>query len=179
MEILFRVVSTSSFTSREYNQDKLAERLRKYGMKRVDARGLRRYRQFYLIYPQIRELLTPESHAMLVPVESPVPKRESVSPAFKIDGKTILEKLSFSHLAELIKMDDPVKRAFYEVECIRGNWSVRELSGTDCATNGDRLFDEKVRTPSPQLGVPVEKLIHNLSYSHIELLVCYPNSNGL
>ena len=159
------------------NQDKLAEQLRKYGMKRVDALGLRRYRQFYLVYPQIRELLTPESHAMLVPVESPVPKWESVSPAFKIDGKTILEKLSFLHLAELIKMDDPVKRAFYEVECIRGNWSVRELSETDCAANGDRLFDEKVRTPSPQLGVPVEKLIHNLSYSHIEQLVCMCNNS--
>jgi len=111
----------------EYLLDKLAERLRKHGMKRVDARELRRYRQFYLVYPQIRESLTPESRAMLAPVESPVPKRESVPPALEIDGKTILEKLSFTHLAELIKIDDPVKRAFYEIECIRGNWSVREL----------------------------------------------------
>jgi len=159
------------------NQNKLAERLRKYGMKRVDARELRRYRQFYLVYPQIRESLTPESRAMLAPVESPAPKRESVSPALEIYGKTILEKLSFTHLAELIKIDDAVKRAFYEIECIRGKWSVRELSEADCATNGDRLFDEKVRTLSPQLGVPVEKLIHNLSYSHIELLVCMCNNS--
>jgi hypothetical protein len=35
---------------------KLAER----GMKRVDTRELRRFRQFYLTYPQIREALTPE-----------------------------------------------------------------------------------------------------------------------
>jgi len=27
----------------------------------------------------------------------------------------------------LIAIDDPLKRAFYEIECIRGNWSVREL----------------------------------------------------
>ena len=24
-------------------------------------------------------------------------------------------------------IEDPVKRSFYEVECVRGNWSVREL----------------------------------------------------
>lgn len=28
---------------------------------------------------------------------------------------------------ELIAIDDPLKRAFYEVECISGNWSVRAL----------------------------------------------------
>lgn len=27
----------------------------------------------------------------------------------------------------LVELDDPTKRAFYEVECVRGNWSVREL----------------------------------------------------
>lgn len=35
--------------------------------------------------------------------------------------------LSFSHFAELIALDDSAKRNFYEVECIRGNWSVRAL----------------------------------------------------
>jgi predicted nuclease of restriction endonuclease-like (RecB) superfamily len=44
-----------------------------------------------------------------------------------IPGKTLLSRLSFSHLAELFELDDPLKRAFYEIECIRGNWSVRAL----------------------------------------------------
>jgi len=35
--------------------------------------------------------------------------------------------LSFSHFVELLQFDEPVQRVFYEVECIRGNWSVREL----------------------------------------------------
>jgi predicted nuclease of restriction endonuclease-like (RecB) superfamily len=39
----------------------------------------------------------------------------------------IIAKLSFSHLTELLPIEDPLKRAFYEVECIKGNWSVREL----------------------------------------------------
>jgi predicted nuclease of restriction endonuclease-like (RecB) superfamily len=35
--------------------------------------------------------------------------------------------LSFSHIVELIKIDDPLKRAFYELECVKGTWSTREL----------------------------------------------------
>jgi len=26
-----------------------------------------------------------------------------------------------------LPLEDPLKRAFYEVECIKGNWSIREL----------------------------------------------------
>ena len=35
--------------------------------------------------------------------------------------------MSFTHFAELIEIDDPLKRSFYEIECIRGNWSTRAL----------------------------------------------------
>ncbi len=45
----------------------------------------------------------------------------------QISGKTLVAKLSFTHFVELIALEDANKRAFYEVECIRGNWSVREL----------------------------------------------------
>jgi len=39
----------------------------------------------------------------------------------------LLERLSFSHFAELLQLQEPLQRAFYEVETLRGNWSVREL----------------------------------------------------
>jgi len=39
----------------------------------------------------------------------------------------LINTLSYSHLELLVVLDDPLKRAFYEIECIRGNWSVREL----------------------------------------------------
>jgi predicted nuclease of restriction endonuclease-like (RecB) superfamily len=44
-----------------------------------------------------------------------------------VDGRMLINTLSFTHIAELVAIDDPLKRAFYEVECIRGNWSVRAL----------------------------------------------------
>lgn len=39
----------------------------------------------------------------------------------------LLQTLSFSHFVELLKINDDLKRAFYEIECVQGTWSVREL----------------------------------------------------
>ena len=39
----------------------------------------------------------------------------------------LIEQLSFAHLAELMEIDSPRKRAFYERECLRGRWSARTL----------------------------------------------------
>jgi predicted nuclease of restriction endonuclease-like (RecB) superfamily len=36
-------------------------------------------------------------------------------------------RFSWTHLIELVRIEDPWKRAFYENECLRGNWSVRQL----------------------------------------------------
>lgn len=53
------------------------------------------------------------------------PSPESALPA--VPAQQLVERLSFSHFAELLQLDDPLQRAFYEVEALRGNWSVREL----------------------------------------------------
>jgi predicted nuclease of restriction endonuclease-like (RecB) superfamily len=50
-----------------------------------------------------------------------------VSPELQIPTERLIKSLSFSHFAELIAVEDPLKRVFYEIERIRGNWSVREL----------------------------------------------------
>ena len=33
----------------------------------------------------------------------------------------------WSHIIELCRLDEPSKRAFYELECVRSSWSIREL----------------------------------------------------
>jgi len=132
----------------------LSDELSNHGIQRTGERELRRYRTFYDTYPQIRESLTPElqngigqtlsdkSYSRLIQtpseeskkpvqqatsVEIKLEKREPLTPEFALSGKELLSKLSFTHFAELIKINDPLKRSFYEVECIRGTWSVREL----------------------------------------------------
>ena len=46
---------------------------------------------------------------------------------FVTPSKTIISHLSFTHLREIMTLDDPLARYFYEQECIKCTWSVREL----------------------------------------------------
>ena len=42
-------------------------------------------------------------------------------------SQTLSDFLSFSHYIELLKIDDPLERSFYEKECASEGWGVREL----------------------------------------------------
>lgn len=110
---------------------KLAERLQSLGVSRADERELRRYLQFFLAYPLIRETLSPEFLPRL-PAGFLPPIRETATPElaahpYSLAAVDLLGKLSFSMFVELLQIDDQLKRAFYEQEAIRSGWSVREL----------------------------------------------------
>jgi len=101
--------------------ERLAEALRQKDIADMSARSLRLYRQFYLVYPEIwqsaiaksagrglpepiwRSLIAKSGHSALF--------RESTTPKSKtyrrlgIDGRTLIARLSFTHLAELIAID--------------------------------------------------------------------------
>ncbi len=51
----------------------------------------------------------------------------TASPQLRISPDKLIHRLSYSHLELIVDLDDDLKRVFYEIECIRGNWSVREL----------------------------------------------------
>ncbi len=124
--------------------DTLAKGLSQQGWKRCDRRELYRFRQLYLTYPNIVETLSPQSQLRpeLQPLLAHLPCasdriRESLSPESRIvesrspqfifPHPELIFRLSFSHLAELLELPDETQRRFYEIESIRGNWSVREL----------------------------------------------------
>lgn len=73
--------------------------------------NLRLFRQFYQTYPQIGQTLSDELANKLVVTSS----------------VQLISRLSFSHFVELMKIDQPLKRAFYEIEAIKGTWGVRKL----------------------------------------------------
>ena len=52
---------------------------------------------------------------------------ESVNHKFQTDPEALITRLSFTHIREIMRLDDPLERFFYEFECMRGVWSVREL----------------------------------------------------
>ena len=51
----------------------------------------------------------------------------TVSHKFQTSPELMISRLSFSHLREIMAFDDPLARYFYEQECIKCTWSVREL----------------------------------------------------
>lgn len=124
--------------------ERLAQDLAARQMKGLDQRGLRDCRLFYRLYPQIRGSLPPEFMALpgSIPIRGSVTpelgtgKASSISatlsrkysdsfpPALSLER---LSSLSWTHFIELLRIDDAWKRAFYENECLAGNWSARQL----------------------------------------------------
>lgn len=93
-------------------------------------RNLWHMRQFYITYKEILhtpcaelpEKIQKKMHTLraeLTPISQTVSGiSETLSRKFP---------LSWSHYRLLMRLDEPFKREFYEAECIRGNWSVRQL----------------------------------------------------
>ena len=126
---------------------KYGDRLLKRLEESVKTKGLnltlfKNSRRFYLLYPQIGNLFgksptpsdfleTESERYGKSPTPSDFSGEESIcataSHEFKTAPKQILEKLSFSHISEIMTQDDPLARIFYETECIKGTWSVKEL----------------------------------------------------
>jgi predicted nuclease of restriction endonuclease-like (RecB) superfamily len=122
--------------------DKLIEKLagKLNHIKGIDERSLRRFRQFYMIYPHfdsaIRGTVSPELYqspirGTLTPELSGNQKVWAVSTQFEkklvVPANKLISKMSYSHLELLLNIDNQLKRTFYELECIKGIWSVREL----------------------------------------------------
>ena len=54
--------------------------------------------------------------------------------------QTLSGKLSWSHYCELLDVSDPSRRSFYEKECERSGWSVRELKRQIATSLYERLL---------------------------------------
>lgn len=108
---------------------KYGERLLKRLAERVNKRGinetlLTNSRKFYLTYPQIKDYLTAISPTMS---EKSIENNPMTSEKFVTPPEKLMSNLSFSHIVEILTLDDPLARFFYETECIQCCWSVKEL----------------------------------------------------
>lgn len=119
--------------------------------------SLKNYRLFYLTYPELSgqvggylqsrfgRLITGQNQkgytlSSLLPAEGIVEKSQTVSSLFdanqvllisdediRINPAALFNRLSYSHIYELLKMPVDMMRTFYAFEAIRGSWSVRAL----------------------------------------------------
>ena len=114
--------------------------------KKLNIKGLNRpmlvlCRSFYLKYPQIHAIvskrlgylqgtqvyMSEDENRWEASLRAEEEICATVSHKFETDPELLINRLSFSHIREILQIDDPFERYFYEVECIRGVWSVREL----------------------------------------------------
>lgn len=119
----------------------LADRL---NIKGLDRSRLNLCRLFYQRYPQICATVSHKLQAIggvadlpaLVSSSVSLPLRTDEDPEkicvmashkFETDPEILISKLSFSHIVEIMKLNDPLERFFYEFECMKGVWSVEEL----------------------------------------------------
>jgi predicted nuclease of restriction endonuclease-like (RecB) superfamily len=104
----------------------LSRELRRHKISNTGRRQLYNYLAFYRTYPQIVRTVPAQSRH-LIPKTIDSQKVRTVSAQLLIAPEKLLGSLSYSHFELIVALDDDLKRTFYEIECIRGNWSVREL----------------------------------------------------
>ena len=117
--------------------DKVIDNLvRKLGhIKGMSRSNLNYFRLFYISYPQISQSVPDQFSLNFQKVQS----LTGQSTLHQIDIFKLLNSCTFTHFIELIRIDDPLKRLFYEVETIKGNWSVRELQRQINAQTYERI----------------------------------------
>ena len=125
----------------EYGVHVLSNLANRLQIKGLDRTMLNLCRIFYLKYPQLCESVNHILHidgyatAQLIISETydttaAIKASEicdSMNHIFQTDPEVLITRLSFTHIREIMRIDDPLERFFYEFECIKGVWSVREL----------------------------------------------------
>ncbi|MBP7433447.1 hypothetical protein KA996_07885 [bacterium] len=112
-------------------------------IKGLSERNLYLFRTFYLSYPMILQSLTAKSFLTdfrQIPIFHAVTGKlqlsynikqnqmvEDICGKLETNPEILINRLSFTHIIELLKADTLLKRFFYETETIKNNWSVREL----------------------------------------------------
>jgi predicted nuclease of restriction endonuclease-like (RecB) superfamily len=116
--------------------DKLVRNLEKELKNRdiagMSYRSLELYKQFYLAYPQIVQPLAAQLKGSII--SQPIAEQFNLivsKPVQVLSEKIAPEKLlsnfSFRHFIALMRIKEPLKRAFYEKEAIKGQWEARFL----------------------------------------------------
>ncbi|HIJ36732.1 MAG TPA: YhcG family protein, partial [Deltaproteobacteria bacterium] len=102
--------------------------------------------------PAERNRQTPSAESSTLPELVHFPSLQAKTPDLPWrDGAwttRLFSSLSFSHLLELARVADPLKRGFYELECIRSGWGVRELK-----RQRDSMLYERVGLSRDQAAV--------------------------
>ena len=138
-----------------YGEQLLKKLEQRLNVKGLNERRFREFRRLYLVYPQLKEpiaqyllagseirhtlsaefaepirrLLTAKSDDEIrrSPTAESSQYIQSAQNRWITPPEKLFSRLSSTHLNAISPIDNPIKRAFYEMEAIRGCWSVKEL----------------------------------------------------
>jgi predicted nuclease of restriction endonuclease-like (RecB) superfamily len=134
----------------KYGENLVDELAATINIKGLGARNLKLFRQFYNTYPQIvqtvsaqlkkmdfnsnpirqtasDELQNIENQQLEIVQFQSAQFNDEIPTDLQVPPERLINRLSFSHFTLLFPISDMLKRTFYEIECIKGNWSVSEL----------------------------------------------------
>jgi predicted nuclease of restriction endonuclease-like (RecB) superfamily len=157
--------------------DKLINRLAKeINRKGFEPRRLREYRQVYIVYPQLGVAIESylQKNSQWVSSSGVIPIWQTASaklqtPENQADGiwrsasakleewetppDRLFYRLNFSSLLYIAGLEEPLKRAFYEQEAIRGCWTYRELDRQVSSQYYERMGLSKDKKTLQKLAV--------------------------
>ncbi len=149
--------------------DRLSNRLKQSGLKGISPTNLRKFREFYLAYPEIQQALPVEFHALKrkgQKIQQALPVK-SVTDMFSSEELTAIMSvladhfvLGWTHYVTLLRVKDPEERRFYEIETVENGWGYRELERQINSALYQRLAlsrDQKGVKKLAQKGQIVEK----------------------
>lgn len=111
-------------------EDRAAYSEQRLNTKGLNERRFREFRRLYIVYPQLREEILQyimAGNEIRHSLTAELQISEVQQNKWSIPAERLFNKLPYSHLKFISKIKNPIKRAFYEMEAIRGCWSAREL----------------------------------------------------
>ena len=127
----------------------IAKNLKEKNVKGMSFIMLHNFKNFFLAYPSIIQSLTEQLQKSnyqefkiiqsLIEqfnlnenktIQSLIGKSEikkSIKSIANENPNLFVTKISFTHILEFIKIEEPLQRSFYEIQSIKNNWTVRQL----------------------------------------------------
>lgn len=157
-------------------------------IKGIDRRSLYRFKDFYKLYPHLHSeivshtsFLSNSLYDKIVGTTTPqlinetivgttTPKSEN---KLMVPANKLLQNLSYSHIEQLLHIEDDLKRTYYEISCIKGTWSVKELKRqinilaferVGLSTNVDLAQEQLLKKITPEMPYDAIKNIYTFDF---------------
>ncbi len=108
-------------------------------IKGLTAPELSRCRQFYKVYPEILGTKTQESLRNITNGKTTKQILGSLTQELQNNENQLISSISYTHFVELIKIDSPVKRKYFELLVLKAHLSVRDLKREIASLSYERL----------------------------------------